>query len=95
MVAGTLLLPAQVTSAGSTVISLSSGVAMRGSPLSGGYAGAKATIKFASSYPGREAQQNSLGIRFISLLPQITPGTDLGSPFVAAYAQASGLSQEE
>lgn len=80
---------------GSIVISLSSGAAVRGSPLSGGYAGAKATIKFISSYAGMEAQRNSLGIRFVSLLPQITPGTDLGAPFVAAYAQSSGLSQEE
>jgi NAD(P)-dependent dehydrogenase (short-subunit alcohol dehydrogenase family) len=80
---------------GSTVISLSSGAAVRGSPLSGGYAGAKATIKFVSSYAGMEAQRNSLAIRFVSLLPQITRGTDLGSPFVAAYAQSSGLSQEE
>ena len=35
---------------GSVVISLSSGAALRGSPLSGGYAGAKATIRFISSY---------------------------------------------
>jgi NAD(P)-dependent dehydrogenase (short-subunit alcohol dehydrogenase family) len=80
---------------GSTVISLSSGAAIGGSPLSGGYAGAKTTVKFISSYAGIEAQRNSLGIRFVSLLPQITPGTDLGSPFVAAYARSSGLSQEQ
>jgi NAD(P)-dependent dehydrogenase (short-subunit alcohol dehydrogenase family) len=80
---------------GSIVISLSSGAAVRGSPLSGGYAGAKATVKFVSSYAGMEAQRKSLGIRFVSLLPQITPGTGLGSPFVAAYAHSSGLSQED
>ncbi|HEY5988189.1 MAG TPA: SDR family oxidoreductase, partial [Streptosporangiaceae bacterium] len=35
---------------GSTVITFSSGAALRGSPLSGGYAGAKATIRFITSY---------------------------------------------
>jgi NAD(P)-dependent dehydrogenase (short-subunit alcohol dehydrogenase family) len=79
---------------GSTVISLSSGAALRGSPLSGGYAGAKATIKLISAYAAVEARRNSLGIRFVSLLPQITPGTGLGAPFVAAYAHSSGLSEE-
>ncbi len=80
--------------AGSTVISFSSGAALRGSPMSGGYAGAKATIKFISAYAGLEAARGTLGIRFVSVLPQITPATDLGAPFVAAYAQYSGLSQE-
>ena len=42
---------------GSVVISLSSGAALRGSPLSGGYAGAKATIKFISSYARSEAER--------------------------------------
>jgi NAD(P)-dependent dehydrogenase (short-subunit alcohol dehydrogenase family) len=34
--------------AGSTVVALSSGAAIHGSPLSGGYAGAKATVTFIS-----------------------------------------------
>jgi hypothetical protein len=80
---------------GSTVISLSSGAAVRGSPLSGGYAGAKATIRFISAYAGMEAQQHALAIRFVSVLPQITPATGVGSPFVAAYARSSGLSQAD
>lgn len=79
---------------GSTVISLSSGAATGGSPLSGGYAGAKATIRFISAYAGMEAERRSLGIRFVSLLPQITPATDLGAPFVAAYAEYNGLTPE-
>jgi NADP-dependent 3-hydroxy acid dehydrogenase YdfG len=45
-----LLLPLQ---AGSTVIAMSSGAALAGSPLSGGYAGAKATIRFITGLPGR------------------------------------------
>jgi NAD(P)-dependent dehydrogenase (short-subunit alcohol dehydrogenase family) len=77
---------------GSMVISFSSGAALRGSPLSGGYAGAKATIRFLSSYAGAEAERNALGIRFVSILPQITPATQLGAPFVDAYADYAGLS---
>jgi hypothetical protein len=68
---------------------------VRGSPLSGGYAGAKATIKFISAYAGMEARRNTLAIRFVSVLPQITPATGVGSPFVAAYARSSGLSQAD
>jgi NADP-dependent 3-hydroxy acid dehydrogenase YdfG len=45
---------------GSVVVSLSSGAALVGSPLSGGYAGAKATIKLISSYARLEAQRSAL-----------------------------------
>lgn len=80
---------------GSTVISFSSGAAVAGSPLSGGYAGAKATIRFLSSYAGAEAARRSLGIRFVSVLPQITPDGGVGAPFVAAYAGSSGVSEQQ
>ncbi len=76
---------------GSVVIAFSSGAAIGGSPLSGGYAGAKATIRFVSSYAGAESERNGLGIRFAALLPQLTPATDLGAAAVAAYAARQGL----
>jgi NADP-dependent 3-hydroxy acid dehydrogenase YdfG len=76
---------------GSTVIAFSSGAALRGSPLSGGYAGAKATIRFISSYAAAEADRARLGIRFVSVLPQLTPGTELGAVGVAGYAKREGL----
>ena len=77
---------------GSTVIALSSGAALRGSPLSGGYAGAKAAIRWLTGYAAEESVRAGLGIRFVSVLPQLTPATDLGAVYVAAYAarQASG-----
>lgn len=81
--------------AGSTVISFSSGAALAGSPLSGGYAGAKATIRFISGYADAEAKRRSLGIRFVSVLPQITPEGGVGAPFVAAYADYNGLSEDQ
>ena len=76
---------------GSVVIAFSSGAALRGSPLSGGYAGAKATIKFISGYAADESQRAGLGIRFISVLPQLTPATELGAAAVAAYAAREGM----
>jgi NAD(P)-dependent dehydrogenase (short-subunit alcohol dehydrogenase family) len=75
---------------GSVVIAFSSGAALRGSPLSGGYAGAKATIRFISAHAADESQRAGLGIRFVSVLPQLTPATDLGAAAVAAYAQRQG-----
>jgi NAD(P)-dependent dehydrogenase (short-subunit alcohol dehydrogenase family) len=76
---------------GSVVIAFSSGAALRGSPLSGGYAGAKATIRFIASYAAEESGREELGIRFISVLPQLTPATDLGASAVAAYAARAGV----
>ena len=75
---------------GSTVITLSSGAALFGSPLSGGYAGAKATIRFLTAYAAEESRRAGLGIRFVSLLPQLTAATGLGARYVAAYAARPG-----
>jgi NAD(P)-dependent dehydrogenase (short-subunit alcohol dehydrogenase family) len=75
----------------STVIAMSSGAALFGSPLSGGYAGAKATIRFLTGYAADESERAGLGIRFVSVLPKLTPATDLGATAAAAYAQRSGL----
>ncbi len=76
---------------GSVVVAFSSGAALGGSPLSGGYAGAKAAIRFLTSYAAAESGRNELGIRFVSVLPQLTPATDLGSAAVAAYAARQGV----
>src|SRR5437868_8429289 len=76
---------------GSAVIAFSSGAAVNGSPLSGGYAGAKATIRFIASYAAGESGRNALGITFTSVLPQLTPETDLGAAGVAAYAARQGV----
>jgi NAD(P)-dependent dehydrogenase (short-subunit alcohol dehydrogenase family) len=75
---------------GSGVITLSSGAALRGSPLSGGYAGAKAAIRFLTAYAAEESRRAALGIRFVSVLPQLTPATALGAVFAAAYAARRG-----
>ena len=76
---------------GSCVITMSSGAALRGSPLSGGYAGAKAAIRFLTAYAADESERAALGIRFRCVLPQLTPATGLGSAAVAAYAARQGV----
>lgn len=76
---------------GSVVVAMSSGAAVQGSPLSGGYAGAKATIRFITSYAADESQRAGLGIRFTAVLPQLTPATELGAAAVAAYSARAGM----
>jgi NAD(P)-dependent dehydrogenase (short-subunit alcohol dehydrogenase family) len=76
---------------GSVVLSVSSGAALRGSPLSGGYAGAKAAIRFISSYAAWDGGRTDAGIRFVAVLPQLTPATDLGRLYTETYAAAEGL----
>jgi NAD(P)-dependent dehydrogenase (short-subunit alcohol dehydrogenase family) len=80
---------------GSRVIVISSGAALAGSPLSGGYAGAKATQRFITGYARDEAERAGLGINFTAVLPQITPLTDLGRSAIQAYAERNGQTEEQ
>jgi NAD(P)-dependent dehydrogenase (short-subunit alcohol dehydrogenase family) len=79
----------------STVIAMSSGAAIAGSPLSGGYAGAKATLRFLAAYAADESSRAGLAIRFVSVLPKLTPSTDLGAAAVAAYARREGVAPDQ
>lgn len=78
---------------GSVVVEMSSGAALQGSPLSGGYASAKAAIRYLSGYGADESARAGLGIRFVALLPQLTP-TGIGSAGVDAYAARTGVDRE-
>lgn len=69
--------------------------ALAGSPLSGGYAGAKATQRFITSYAHDGAQRARLDIRFTAVLPRITALTDLGRPAVQAYADRNCQTVDE
>ena len=80
---------------GSRVVVFSSGAALQGSPLSGGYAGAKATQRFLAQYAQQEADGRGLGITITALLPKLTPATDLGRAGAEGYAAQAGLSLEE
>lgn len=75
---------------GRAVVMVGSGASLAGSPLSGGYAGAKATVRFVCDYAAVEAKRRGLAIRFFTLMPQLTPLTRLGERGVAAYAEDSG-----
>jgi 3-oxoacyl-[acyl-carrier protein] reductase len=82
---------------GSRVVVFSSGAAVNpnGSPLSGGYAGAKATQRFITGYAQDEADRAGLDITFTTVLPYFAPMTDVGRPAVQAYAARAGQSVEE
>jgi 3-oxoacyl-[acyl-carrier protein] reductase len=68
---------------GSRVVVISSAAAVNptGSPLSGGYAGAKATQR--------------LDMSFTTVLPRFAPSTGVGRPAVEAYAARAGQPLEE
>jgi NAD(P)-dependent dehydrogenase (short-subunit alcohol dehydrogenase family) len=77
---------------GSRVLVGSSGAAENGSPLSGGYAGAKRMLWLMAKYADGIAKQKELGIRFQTFLPQqIIGGTGVGDQAAAAYGRASGM----
>jgi NAD(P)-dependent dehydrogenase (short-subunit alcohol dehydrogenase family) len=80
---------------GSRVLVGSSGAAQQGSPLSGGYAGAKRMLWFMAKYANGVAQQKGLGIRFQAIVPQqIIGGTGVGDAGAGAYARANGIERE-
>ncbi len=81
--------------AGTTVILVASGAAIGGSPISGGYAGAKRTQLFISNYAQKESDRLGLGLRFSALAPRIMPDTDLGRHATAGYARYLGLSEAD
>lgn len=81
---------------GSQVIIVSSGAAIDGSPLSGGYAGAKRMQWLMAQYFQQEAQTLGREMRFRVLIPQqISPDTDLGQAALAAYTERLGISQAQ
>jgi NAD(P)-dependent dehydrogenase (short-subunit alcohol dehydrogenase family) len=78
--------------AGSTVILISSGAGLGGSPISGGYAGSKRMQMFLAAYCQKESSRLQLGIRFTTLVPmRIMPETDLGKAAVQGYARYLGI----
>lgn len=77
---------------GSRVLVVSSGAAVNGSPLSGGYAGAKRMLWFMAKYANEVAEQKGLGIRFQAIVPlQIIGGAGVGDQGARAYARAMGI----
>jgi len=81
---------------GSRVLLSSSGAAINGSPLSGGYAGAKRMIWFLAQYASGVSKELDLGIRVQVLVPrQIIGDTEHGRLAAEAYAKKKGVSVAE
>jgi NAD(P)-dependent dehydrogenase (short-subunit alcohol dehydrogenase family) len=79
---------------GSAVVTVSSGAALQGSSIGGGYSGAKATILFVTRFAAEESDREKLGIRFVSAVPGLNAGTDLGLAVATAHAQREGVSRD-
>src|SRR5262245_28496780 len=77
---------------GASVILISSGAALAGSPISGGYAGAKRTQMFIANYSQKESDRLGLGLRFSALAPRIMPDTGIGKHAAAGYSRYLGIS---
>ena len=80
---------------GSRVLVVSSGAAVDGSPMSGGYGGAKRMLWFMAGYANRVSEQRKLGICFQAILPrQMILGTGIGDTAAGAYARAMDIEPE-
>ena len=81
---------------GSRVLVGSSGAAQNGSPLSGGYGGAKRMLWLMAKYANGVSEQKGLGIRFQAIVPlQMVGGTGVGDAGASAYARAIGIEPAE
>jgi len=79
---------------GSTIVVVSSGAAIGGSPASGGYAGSKATQRFIAAYAQDESRRAGLDITVTTVMPTMTPLGDVGKAGVRSYSARSGLTEE-
>lgn len=78
---------------GSSIAIVSSGAAIGGSPLSGGYAGAKRMQWLLASYAQRQSDARELGIRILAVLPtQLISGTKIAEVAASTYGATQGIS---
>lgn len=81
---------------GSRVLLNSSGAAVNGSPLSGGYAGAKRMIWLMAQYASGVSKELGLGITVQALVPrQMIGETEHGRTAAEVYAKRKGVSVSE
>jgi NAD(P)-dependent dehydrogenase (short-subunit alcohol dehydrogenase family) len=81
---------------GSRVLVASSGAAVSGSPMSGGYAGAKRMLWLMANYANGVSTEKQLGIRFQTVVPrQMIGGTGVGNAAAAAYSTKMGVTPEQ
>jgi NAD(P)-dependent dehydrogenase (short-subunit alcohol dehydrogenase family) len=81
---------------GSRVLVSSSGAAVNGSPLSGGYAGSKRMLWLLAKYANTVSDEQNLGIKVQALVPlQMNGATSLGRHAAEAYARRKGVTVEQ
>ena len=81
---------------GSRVLVVSGGAAVSGSPMSGGYGGAKRMLWFMAKYANGVSEEKNLGIRFQAIVPrQMILGTGTGDAAANAYAGSMGITAEQ
>lgn len=79
----------------SSVIFVSSGAGLGGSPLSGGYAGAKRMQMFLAGYLQGAADEAGLELRFVALVPrQFIVGTTIAEVGARAYAERARITPD-
>ena len=81
---------------GTVILLISSGAAIGGSPISGGYAGSKRMQMFLTNYAQEASNRFGLGLRFIALAPwRLMKGTGTGELVVPKYAAFWGIPENE
>ncbi|WP_299730648.1 SDR family oxidoreductase [uncultured Tateyamaria sp.] len=81
-------------SKGGTIVTLSSGAAISGSRLSGGYAGAKRMQHYLTNYAAGESDKRELGLRCYTIYTnQFIAGTKTADIASRAYAEEAGMTQ--
>jgi NAD(P)-dependent dehydrogenase (short-subunit alcohol dehydrogenase family) len=81
---------------GTAIIFISSGAAIGGSPISGGYAGSKRTQLFLANYAQEASNRLRLGLRFIALaLWRLMKGTGTGEVVIPGYAAYIGIPEKD
>jgi short-subunit dehydrogenase len=74
---------------------VSSGAGLMGSPISGGYAGAKRMQMFLASYLQGVSSEKNLGIRCVAIVPkQLIEGTSIAEMASTAYGARSGMTAQ-
>ena len=81
---------------GSRILVGSSGAAVTGSQMSGGYGGSKRMLWFMAKYANGVSQEKDLGLRFQAIVPrQMILGTGIGDAAANAYAGSMGITPEQ
>jgi NADP-dependent 3-hydroxy acid dehydrogenase YdfG len=77
------------------VVVVSSGAAVRGSPVSGGYAPAKRAQWYFADYAATEATRMNRALSIHVLLPMLNASTELGRAGMRAYAERAAIPLEK